>query len=173
VFELIRLVQADAEVRALERVFKGEPLLAYLLLTLANSAAFRRPTPVSSLGHAISLLGYQRLIKWLVLLLAIAGKNQGTAPLIHVAVVRGQLLENLCAAAGRPRLQRDEGFIVGTFSLLDAITASRSGTCCRTSTCPVDRRCAARAVGPTRRCSKSHAASKRQTRAPWVGSRPS
>ena len=122
VFELIRLVQADAEVRALERVFKGEPLLAYLLLTLANSAAFRRPTPVSSLGHAISLLGYQRLIKWLVLLLAIAGKNQGTAPLIHVAVVRGQLLENLCAAAGRPQLQRDDGFIVGTFSLLDAIT---------------------------------------------------
>jgi c-di-GMP-related signal transduction protein len=103
-------------------VFKGEPLLAYLLLTLANSAAFRRPTPVSSLGHAISLLGYQRLIKWLVLLLAIAGKHQGTAPLVYVAVVRGHLLENLAAAASRPRSERDDGFIVGTFSLLDAIT---------------------------------------------------
>jgi EAL and modified HD-GYP domain-containing signal transduction protein len=122
VFELIRLVQADADVRVLERVFKGEPLLAYLLLTLANSAAFRRSTPVSSLSHAISLLGYQRLVKWLVLLLAIAGKDEGTAPLVYVAVVRGHLLENLCAAGGRPRTERDDGFIVGTFSLLDAIT---------------------------------------------------
>jgi EAL and modified HD-GYP domain-containing signal transduction protein len=122
VFELIRLVQADADVRVLERVFKAEPLLAYLLLTLANSAAFRRSTPVASLGHAISLLGYQRLTKWLVLLLAIAGKGQGTAPLVYVAVTRGHLLENLLTAAKRSRAERDDGFIVGTFSLLDAIT---------------------------------------------------
>jgi EAL and modified HD-GYP domain-containing signal transduction protein len=122
VFELIRLVQADADVRVLERVFRGEPLLAYLLLTLANSSAFRRSTPVSSLSHAISLLGYQRLTKWLVLLLAIAGKEQGTAPLVCVAVARGHLLENLCAAARRPAAECDDGFIVGTFSLLDAIT---------------------------------------------------
>jgi EAL and modified HD-GYP domain-containing signal transduction protein len=115
-------VQADADVRGLERVFRAEPLLAYLLLTLANSAAFRRKTPVSSLSHAISLLGYQRLVKWLVLLLAIAGKDLGSAPLVYVAVVRGHLLENLFAAARRSRSERDEAFIVGTFSLLDAIT---------------------------------------------------
>jgi c-di-GMP-related signal transduction protein len=127
VFELIRLVQADADVRVLERVFKGEPLLAYLLLTLANSAAFRRPTPVASLGHAISLLGYQRLIKWLVLLLAIGGKDQGTAPLVYVAVARGHLLENLLAAGRRSPAERDDGFIVGTFSLLDAITGQPLG----------------------------------------------
>jgi c-di-GMP phosphodiesterase len=122
VFELMRLVQANADVRALEQVFRGEPLLAYLLLTLANSAALRRSTPVSSLSHAISVLGYQRLTKWLVLLLAIAGKEPGIAPLVYVAVVRGQLMENLLAAGRRTRAERDEGFIVGTFSLLDAIT---------------------------------------------------
>jgi len=127
VFELIRLVQADADVRDLQSVFKGEPLLAYLLLTLANSAAFRRSTPVSSLGHAIALLGYQRLIKWLVLLLAIAGKEPGTAPLMFVAVARGHLLENLLAAGGRTMAQRDDGFIVGAFSLLDAITGQTLG----------------------------------------------
>jgi len=125
VFELIRLVQADAGVSALERVFRGEPRLAYLLLTLANSAALRRAGPVSSIGHAISLLGYQRLVKWLVLLLAIADKDEGTAPLVYVAVARGHLLENLLAAARRPRSERDDAFIVGTFSLLDSITGQR------------------------------------------------
>ena len=122
VFELIRLVQADADVRDLERVFKAEPLLAYLLLTLANSAAFRRPTPISSLGHAISLLGYQRLIKWLVLLLAISGKDKSVAPLVFIAVVRGYVMENLSAAAGRARAEQDDAFVVGAFSLLDSIT---------------------------------------------------
>jgi HDOD domain len=122
VFELIRLVQADADVRDLERVFKGEPLLAYLLLTLANSTAFRRPAPVSSLGHAISLLGYQRLIKWLVLLLAIAGKDKNVAPLVFTAVVRGYLMENLSRDAGRSRSEQDEAFVAGAFSLLDVIT---------------------------------------------------
>ena len=122
VFELIRLVQANADVRMLEQVFRGEPLLAYLLLTLANSAALRRSAPVSSLSHAISVLGYQRLIKWLVLLLAIAGKEPGIAPLVYVAVVRGHLMENLLTAARRSRAERDDAFIVGTFSLLDAIT---------------------------------------------------
>jgi EAL and modified HD-GYP domain-containing signal transduction protein len=68
------------------------------------------------------LLGYQRLIKWLVLLLAIAGKDKSTTPLVYVAVARGYLIENLCAAAGRTRAERDEGFVVGAFSLLDAIT---------------------------------------------------
>lgn len=122
VFELIRLVQANADVRALEKVFRSEPVLAYLLLTLANSAALRRSTPVSSLKHAISVLGYQRLIKWLVLLLAIAGKEVGIAPLVYVAVVRGHLLENLLGAARRSRAECDEAFIIGTFSMLDAIT---------------------------------------------------
>jgi c-di-GMP phosphodiesterase len=122
VFELIRLVQADADVRDLERVFRAEPLLAYLLLTLANSAAFRRPAPVSSLGHAISLLGYQRLIKWLVLLLAISGKDKSVVPLVFIAVARGYLMENLSAAAQRSRAQQDDAFVVGAFSLLDRIT---------------------------------------------------
>ena len=46
----------------------------------------------------------------------------GIAPLVYVAVVRGHLIENLLTAGRRSRQERDEGFIVGTFSLLDAIT---------------------------------------------------
>lgn len=122
VFELIRLVQSDADLRDLERVFKGEPLLGYLLLTLANSAALRRQTPVSSIAHAIAQIGYQRLTKWLVVLLAISSKDKDVAPLVFLAVTRGYLLENLMMAAARPRAEQDDAFVVGAFSLLDAIT---------------------------------------------------
>ncbi len=122
IFELVRLIQADAELRTLEQVFEAEPLLAYMLLTLANSVAFRRGAPTASLRQAVTSIGYQRLIKWLVLILAISSKEGRIAPLIFTTLVRGYCMENLCLAAGRPRADADEAFIVGAFSLLDAIT---------------------------------------------------
>lgn len=121
VLELIRLLQAEAETADLERAFKGEPVLAYLLLTLANSAAFRRSTPIGSLGQAITLLGYKRLLKWLVLLLVIASKGSHVLPQIYTAVARGFTMENVTAASGAHTVQ-DDCFVTGAFSLLDRIT---------------------------------------------------
>jgi EAL and modified HD-GYP domain-containing signal transduction protein len=128
IFELVRLIQADAEIRALERVFEAEPLLAYMLLTLANSVAFRRGTPTASLRHAVASIGYQRLIKWLVLILAISSKEGRIAPLIFTTLVRGYCMENLALACGRPKAEADEAFIVGAFSLLDRITGQPLST---------------------------------------------
>ncbi len=122
IFALVRLIQADAEIRAVEKVFEAEPLLAYMLLTLANSVAFRRGTPTASLRHAVVSIGYQRLIKWLVLILAISSKEGRIAPLIFTTLIRGYCMENLSIAAGRPKAEADEAFIVGAFSLLDRIT---------------------------------------------------
>jgi EAL and modified HD-GYP domain-containing signal transduction protein len=122
VLELIRLVQADAENRDLERAFKAEPVLSYMLLTLANSPAFARSAPIASIAQAIQLLGYQRLVKWLVLLMVVASKETKALPQIYTAVARGFLMENLAGAAGAKAPQRDECFIVGAFSLLDKIT---------------------------------------------------
>ncbi|MFZ5540581.1 MAG: EAL and HDOD domain-containing protein [Pseudomonadota bacterium] len=122
VLELIRLVQGDADVAELERAFRAEPVLAYLLLTLANSPAFIRATPVASLGQAITLLGYKRLVKWLVLLMVIASKESKALPQVYTAVARGFCMENLAAAAGAKHGVRDDCFVVGAFSLLDKIT---------------------------------------------------
>ncbi len=122
IFELVRLVQGDAEIRTVERVFEAEPLLAYMLLTLANSVAFRRGAPSASLRHAVSSIGYQRLVKWLVLILAISTRDSRTAPAIFTTLVRGFCMEYICLAAGRSRGEADECFVVGAFSLLDRIT---------------------------------------------------
>jgi EAL and modified HD-GYP domain-containing signal transduction protein len=122
VLELIRLVQADADVAELEHAFRSEPVLAYLLLTLANSPAFIRSSPVASLSQAIALLGYKRLVKWLVLLMVIASKESKALPQIYTAVARGFCMENVATAAGAKPGVRDDCFVVGAFSLLDKIT---------------------------------------------------
>ncbi len=121
VLELVRLLQSEADAADLERAFKGEPVLAYLLLTLANSTAFRRGAPIGSLAQAITLLGYKRLLKWLILLLVIASKGSRALPQIHACVARGFFIENLALALDAHGVA-DDGFAVGAFSLLDRIT---------------------------------------------------
>ncbi len=121
ILELVRLVQTDADLRAVERIFEAEPLLAYMLLTLANSPAFRRGGPATSLRQAVASIGYGRLVKWLVLLLAISNRDGQNAPLIFVSLVRAHCMEALVLAATRSTAQGDEAFIVGAFTLLDRI----------------------------------------------------
>lgn len=119
VLDIVRLIQSDADVTALERAFKNEPSLAYMLLTLVNSPAFTSTAPIASLGHAILLLGYKRLVRWLVLLLGVSSQNSRSLPLVHLAVQRGFFLE---ALGGRSGGMRDDLFVVGAFSLLDRVT---------------------------------------------------
>lgn len=119
VLDIVRLIQSDADVIALERAFKNEPSLAYMLLMFVNSPAVAASAPITSLGHAIMMLGYKKLVRWLLLLLGVSATNSRALPLIHQAVQRGFFLE---ALAGSHRSARDDLFAVGAFSLLDKIT---------------------------------------------------
>ncbi|HYM47178.1 MAG TPA: HDOD domain-containing protein, partial [Burkholderiaceae bacterium] len=123
VLDIVRLIQGDADVIALERAFKNEPSLALLLLSAINSPAFApgaaMTAPITSLRHAILVLGYKRLVRWLVLLLGVSSVNARSRPLIYMAVQRGFFLE---ALANRVGGMRDDLFAVGAFSLLEQIT---------------------------------------------------
>ena len=123
VLDIVRLIQGDADVIALERAFKNEPSLALLLLSAINSPAFApgaaSTAPITSLRHAILVLGYKRLVRWLVLLLGVSSTNSRSTPLIYMAVQRGFFLE---ALADRGSGTRDDLFAVGAFSLLEQIT---------------------------------------------------
>ena len=121
--DIVRLIQSDADVIALERAFKNEPSLALMLLSVINGPAFAsgasHTAPITSLRHAILVLGYKRLVRWLVLLLGVSCANTRSMPLIYMAVQRGFFLEALANHIGG---MRDDLFAVGAFSLLQQIT---------------------------------------------------
>jgi EAL and modified HD-GYP domain-containing signal transduction protein len=123
VLDIVRLIQGDADVIALERAFKNEPSLALMLLSVINGPAFAPSAtltaPITSLRHAILVLGYKRLVRWLVLLLGVSSANTRSMPLIYMAVQRGFFLEALANQIGG---MRDDLFVVGAFSLLQQIT---------------------------------------------------
>jgi EAL and modified HD-GYP domain-containing signal transduction protein len=118
IVELMARVDEGEDVERLEQTLKRDPSLAFKLLRYMNSAAFGLPVEVSSFRHAIMLLGYARLKRWLALLLTTASKDHSMRPIMYAALRRGVLMEELAQGMSE-REQRDEMFICGLFSLLD------------------------------------------------------
>ncbi|UGA36612.1 HDOD domain-containing protein [Chromobacterium haemolyticum] len=77
--ELLNLLRLDADIRDVEQVLKRDLALSYKLLRYVNSAAAGLNTSISSFSHAVTVLGYQKLYRWLTLLLVTASE-EGHAP---------------------------------------------------------------------------------------------
>lgn len=120
VMELIQGVDREASVSQLEAVLKRDPTLAFRLLRYLNSPAFGLSAEITSFGHAIMMLGYARLKRWLALLLASSSKGANARPLMFAAVRRGLMMEELGRAQSDAEM-RGEMFICGVFSLLDQL----------------------------------------------------
>lgn len=116
--ELIRQVDAAEPIEKLENTLKRDPSLAFKLMRYINSPAFGLRVEISSFRHAIMMLGYKRLKRWLALLLATASKDVNMKPVMFAAVRRGLLMEELGRASSDEEM-RSELFICGVFSLLD------------------------------------------------------
>lgn len=116
--ELIRQVDAAEPIEKLENTLKRDPSLAFKLMRYINSPAFGLRVEISSFRHAIMMLGYKRLKRWVALLLATASKDVNMKPVMFAAVRRGLLMEEL-GRAGSDEEMRSELFICGVFSLLD------------------------------------------------------
>lgn len=122
--ELLAQITHDAETRDIEATLKHDPQLSVQLLRLVNSVAFSPSTRINSFAHAITLLGRRQLQRWLQLLLYASQAAGGEAnPLMAAAALRASLMEGLCKATGGDRTTQDEAFMVGMFSLLEALFA--------------------------------------------------
>ncbi|HTP73934.1 MAG TPA: HDOD domain-containing protein [Burkholderiaceae bacterium] len=120
IVELINRVDREEPADRLEAVLKTDPTLAFRLMRYINSPAFGLSVEINSFRHAIMVLGYNRLKRWLALLLASASKDPNVKPVMYAAVRRGLLMEEL-GLQGASSDQRSEMFICGVFSLLDRL----------------------------------------------------
>ena len=118
IVELMRRVDMEEPIAKLEATLKRDPPLAFKLLRYINAPAFGLRVEINSFQHAIMMLGYKRLKRWLALLLATAGKDAKLKPVMFAALRRGLLMEELVRSGGDEEM-RGEIFICGVFSLLD------------------------------------------------------
>ncbi len=121
IVELINRVDRAEPIDRLEAVMKNDPTMAFKLMRYINSPAFGLRVEITSFRHAIMLIGYQRLKRWLALLLASGSRDGNFKPVIYAAVRRGLVMEELGRDSGCDDDKRSELFICGVFSLLDRL----------------------------------------------------
>ena len=110
----------DPKLAAIERVLMREPSLCYKLLRYLNSAIFYFRGNITSVRHALSLLGLEAIRKWVSLVtLAGMGEDKPEA-LVVTSVIRGKFCESI-GQAGNQSQYATELFLMGIFSLIDAI----------------------------------------------------
>jgi EAL and modified HD-GYP domain-containing signal transduction protein len=121
VMELLNMVKSRAEIADIEAVFKHDAMLSYKLLLYMNAPVNGLAQKINSIAHAIIILGYEQLYRWLTLLLFTSGSiDPRSKALLKTALVRARLAELL----GQERFsakEKDSLFIVGVFSLLDVL----------------------------------------------------
>jgi hypothetical protein len=120
VMELMDLASREAPAPRMERALRRDATLSFRLLRYINSAGFGLSCEIQSLGHAVAILGYRNLSRWLALLLAGTGGTAAAPALVQEAAIRGRLTELLGEAFLDPG-ERDSLFITGVFSMLPCI----------------------------------------------------
>ncbi|TCK61759.1 EAL and HDOD domain-containing protein [Seleniivibrio woodruffii] len=122
IIQLINMLRGDAEATELEKVIKHYPELYINLLKFMNSSAFFTKGTITSIKHAMAMLGRANLTKWLYLMLYADPKSDTfNNPLLETAQLRGKTMEMLCQTSKVIGNKSDSAFMVGLMSLLDAI----------------------------------------------------
>ena len=116
--KLLNLLRSDAELAQLAEVAKQDPAITFQLLKWANAPINSRASSVTSLGHAIVVLGRNVVYRWLaVAIFKLGRQRERDAALLEVALRRARFLELVNPA--QTTVERDELFLVGVLSVFD------------------------------------------------------
>jgi len=122
VLQLLNLLQnPDTTDSALEAAFQSDVALCYKLLRIVNAAAVGGRS-ITSIPHAVRLVGREMLHRWLAVLLvsSLGARGDVSHELALTAITRARMCE-LVTAASVERRHADSAFIVGLLSLLDVL----------------------------------------------------
>jgi c-di-GMP-related signal transduction protein len=118
---LIKQIQREElDFPAIEDLIRRDVSFSHSLLTYLNSAAFDWAARVESVRHGLLLLGSAELRKW-VWMATLSSLGQGRPPVLMAQVLmRGRFCEAIAGSA-KLALGESDPFLLGMFSLLDAI----------------------------------------------------
>jgi EAL and modified HD-GYP domain-containing signal transduction protein len=115
---VLKLQEPDLKIVELEKIVGCDLLISYKLLQYVNSAAISLPRNIESIGHAIRMVGTERIRAWTSLLL-LSKLDDKPSELILTAFVRARMAELLALAIGEKNPASH--YMVGLFSPVDAL----------------------------------------------------
>jgi len=116
VLNVIKLIKNDADTNAIEAYLKQRSELSFKLVQFLN-AQVKFDIEIKSVKQAITLLGRDRLLRWLFLYLySEMSENPISETILDLSIQRAQLMEDNAAPA-----DKDRAYLAGMFSLLGAM----------------------------------------------------
>lgn len=116
ILSLIKLIKEDGEIPQIEAYIKQRPELSYKLIQFLNNQA-KFDSRIESIPQIITLLGRDKLLRWLLLYMYAEFVNDPISEAImNVATKRAERME----AEASPQ-ERDKAYLAGMFSMLDAL----------------------------------------------------
>ena len=116
---LSELQKPDLDFKRLEALIRGDVGLTYKLLRYVNSALLGRRGEIQSIERALVILGTDDIRRWVALATLPMLATDKPGELITLSIVRARFCERLIQLAGIT--QQNEAFLMGMFSLLDAL----------------------------------------------------
>lgn len=117
---LQEIQRPDLNYNRMEEIIKYDVAFSYKLLKYVNSASFGFRQPISSIKHALLLLGQRQVERWLSLLILREMSRDNPDEIIKLSVTRAKFGETLAQKLSLDKLAPDL-FLIGLFSLLDCI----------------------------------------------------
>lgn len=108
------------QVPEMKKLIERDVGISYKLLRYMNSPYFRRMNEISSIRHAIVMLGENGLRQFLSVIILAELSSDKPDEIIKTSIIRAKVCESL-ALLGTRKLDSSELFTLGLFSLIDAI----------------------------------------------------
>ncbi len=117
---LQELSNKDVSIEKLEEILEKDPSLTFKLLKYINSSFFSLRYEVTSIKHALALLGESEIRKWAFLV--VLGKLSKGLPdeLVKISLVRARFCETIATKIGLAD-KKTEFFLMGMISTTDAL----------------------------------------------------
>lgn len=110
----------DPDLGIITRAFESDVNLSFKLLRYAQSPLFKKNNKIESIKQALVVLGQEEIEKFVSLLFTAQFSVNKPQELIKMSLVRARFCELIVSLPNQPTLQ-SSGFLVGLFSLLDAM----------------------------------------------------
>ena len=106
--------------KEIKNIIEHSISFTYKLLKYINSAFFGSRPEVTSIMHALQLLGEDEVKRWVTLAALMELGNDHPQELLRLCLLRGRFCENLASKAGYSE-QKSEFFFMGLFSCMDVL----------------------------------------------------
>lgn len=116
ILQLIKIIKEDGDSSEIEKYIKQQADLSYKLITFLNNHSIVEHK-IDSIIQVITLLGRDKLLRWLLIYLySEASNNPASETILTLAQKRAEAMEE------EARLQdKDKAYISGMFSMLDSL----------------------------------------------------